>query len=40
MKMAKCAMEVGKRLNKEQSELVNGEGTLPELEDVEGKVFF
>lgn len=31
-------MEVGKRLNKEQSELVIGAGTLPELEDMEGKV--
>lgn len=33
-------MEVGKKINKEQSELVIGDGTLPELEDVEVKVFF
>lgn len=33
-------MEIGKRINKEQSEQVNGEGTLLELENVERKVFF
>lgn len=40
IKMAKCAIEVSKTINKEQSELVIGEGTLPEVEAVEGKVFF
>lgn len=29
IKMAKCVMEVGKTINKEQSELVIGKGTLP-----------
>lgn len=33
-------MVVGKRINKKQSELVIGEGTLPKLKDMEGKVFF